>query len=555
MQGQVLLVFAVAGPLALVLALAILHVYRRAIEREMRAAPARAPPVISDKTDRRAPPAPLTYLVESLEKKTGAGATSGDPSLAAAAVYLAGGLAFGIVATLLVFGFSGTEFFPIRTIVAVWAYAWPTVLTLNILWSGDRGRQLIVIVAYAAALGLLCVWVASGSRSEASAIAGVEFPAFLNPVLFWAITAAPSAYLLLFANRRVRAVGPVILVFTVLLAVGSSLALALLATTPGLRAAAWVAAAIGVGALAAIAAVVVAGVVVAAPVGWAAVRALARAYDARRASGQSLVVDSIWLIQSLLVCSEIASESPRWGIAGLGPFAAYKLTTSVGFRLLVPRLTTRRARLLLLRVFGFDRRSSRLFDLIASRWRYLGPIRLIAASDLASRTIDPGKLFAFVQGRLRKLFVHDESELADRLAQLDERRDPDGRFRVAELFCAGDVWRSAVRRLMTETDLVVMDLRSFSKKHEGCAFELQTLLDAAPLERLILLIDRDSEIGLLKEILDARWRELSAASPNIRLRNPVCALLKIERANARIVQLLIATAAQFEPESPARSMS
>jgi hypothetical protein len=31
--------------------------------------------------------------------------------------------------------------------------------------------------------------------------------------------------------------------------------------------------------------------------------------------------------------------------------------------------------------------------------------------------------------------------------------------------------------------------------------------------------------------------------------------LKIERANARIVQLLIATAAQFEPESPARSMS
>jgi hypothetical protein len=101
-----------------------------------------------------------------------------------------------------VFGFAGIEFIPIRAAAVIWGYAWPTVLALNILWSGDRRRQFVVIAAYAGALGLLCLWVSLGTHSVASAIGGVEFPAFLNPVLFWTIAAAPSTYLLLFANRH-----------------------------------------------------------------------------------------------------------------------------------------------------------------------------------------------------------------------------------------------------------------------------------------------------------------------------------------------------------------
>jgi hypothetical protein len=546
LEGELLMVFAIAGPLTLVLALAILHFYRRSIEHEMRNATAGASPVASEGVARRAPPAALEYAAESLSG--GAGGSSPDPSWPAAAVYVAGGLAFGLVATILVFGFAGIEFIPSRAAAVIWAYAWPTVLALNILWSGDRRRQFVVIAAYAAALGLLCLWVGLGTHSVASAIGGVEFPAFLNSVLFWTIAAAPSTYLLLLANRRVRAVGPVVLAFAGLAVAGGALILGLLGTAPGLRAAEGILSATRLDAESFLVAAVLAGVAIGAPLGWMAVQALARAYDSRRLSTHGLVTDTIWLMQSLTVCSSIASERGYWGATGLGAFAAYKLTTSAGFRFLAARPRKPPRRLLLLRVFGFDRRSSRLFDVIASRWRYLGSIRLIAAPDLASRTIDPGKLFAFLRGRLRKLFVHNEAELAERLEQLDERRDPDGLFRVAELFCAGDVWRSAVKRLMAEMHLVVMDLRSFSKEHEGCAFELQTLLDAAPLGRLVLLVNRDTDVDLLKSILDARWKELSIASPNARLANPAVPMLGVDEAESAIVRRLMQRAAQLEGE-------
>jgi hypothetical protein len=38
--------------------------------------------------------------------------------------------------------------------------------------------------------------------------------------------------------------------------------------------------------------------------------------------------------------------------------------------------------LLLLRVFGFERRTQRLLEELGLRWRHLGPIRLIAGTDL-----------------------------------------------------------------------------------------------------------------------------------------------------------------------------
>ena len=44
-------------------------------------------------------------------------------------------------------------------------------------------------------------------------IAGVTVPGFFQPAVIWAIYALPSLYLLLFLNRTIRTIGPLVLVF------------------------------------------------------------------------------------------------------------------------------------------------------------------------------------------------------------------------------------------------------------------------------------------------------------------------------------------------------
>jgi hypothetical protein len=114
---------------------------------------------------------------------------------------------------------------------------------------------------------------------------------------------------------------------------------------------------------------------------------------------------------------------------------------------------------------------------------------------------------------LGQLFVHDRTELERRLGEIDESRDPDGRFRIAELFCAGDVWRAAVTSLMADAQVVVMDLRSFGRHNQGCVFELQTLLDTVPLPRLMLLVNSGTELEFLKQVLAPGGRSCASILP------------------------------------------
>ena len=121
------------------------------------------------------------------------------------------------------------------------------LLTMNLLWSSDRHRQLAVIAVYIGVIALFCVWSVF-TDSRPSSIATVTFPAFANPILLWAIYAAPSIFLLLFLNRTVRAVGPVLLIFAFLVFLGWHIATVALGTSAGMQAAMWVFASTEIGA-------------------------------------------------------------------------------------------------------------------------------------------------------------------------------------------------------------------------------------------------------------------------------------------------------------------
>src|SRR6185503_11697969 len=118
---------------------------------------------------------------------------------------------------------------------------------------------------------------------------------------------------------------------------------------------------------------------------------------------------------------------------------------------------------------------------------------MIAAPDVAARTVDPGDFLEFATGRLHARFVKSAADLDERLQHLDGAPDPDGRYRVNELCCGADTWRAAVVSLMDRADAVLMDLRDFSKKRAGCAFELQQLGQRIDAHRLVLAVDASTD--------------------------------------------------------------
>jgi hypothetical protein len=134
-------------------------------------------------------------------------------------------------------------------------------------------------------------------------------------------------------------------------------------------------------------------------------------------------------------CGHATSDHIRFGISARPAGASSPDPRSCGdlliSRILISGLRTDQspeARLLLLRVFGHDRRTERLLDELTLRWRPFGTVDLIAGRDLALRNIDPDEFYGSLTGKLTREFVRDGADLDERLARRDDRKDPDGRF-------------------------------------------------------------------------------------------------------------------------------
>ncbi len=178
------------------------------------------------------------------------------------------------------FAVAGIAFLPLRTAATIWAYSWPVVLTLNLIWTGDRRRQFAVIGAYALVIAAFCLWAAT-TDSEPTQVGAILAPGFLNPAVLWALEAAPSLYLLLFLNRTMRTIGPVLLVFASFVFLGWQIAIGLLGSTIGLQTAQFVLGATHASGLTVFLGAGLLGVAAGVVLGWIAIRLLADAYAAR----------------------------------------------------------------------------------------------------------------------------------------------------------------------------------------------------------------------------------------------------------------------------------
>lgn len=520
-------IFLGAIPLAIALTIATLFLYRWAIGRAMRAAAKEAAPV-PEPTPASALGKPLEIVVVSQS----APLATTPPNLSASIqsmrqlsmAYFLAGVAHATLATAIMFWLDGLEFKLFRTLYVWSIYAWPVVAVLMMTATATRRQQVLLVGGYFTVLLALEIIAETFSLRYQ--------PGFGELFLLWAIVMGlPTLVIVLLSNRAWRSVGLIALFVSIILMAAAQLGFALIGcaflTTKNMAL------------FASRNYLLLAIILACGAAAWLLLRRSARRYQAKQASDQMFMLDSWWLLVTVIIT---LSQIGNAGIAGLSyflAFAGYKLVLHLRLRRLgLGRSSGKPQPMLLLRVFGHATRARTLADQVGQTWRYAGPIHMIGGTDLATALLEPDELMTFWSGKLRQSFVVGPTDLASRLQNLDETRDPDGRYRINEFFCHDNTWRATVRALAQRSAVVLMDLRGFGKENRGCEFELAMLLGEVPLARVVLLVDRTTRTDDLQTLLHEVWDRLPSSSPNRNLAQPLLHLFQVEDSDKALRPLL-----------------
>ena len=404
-------------------------------------------------------------------------------------VYVAAGVAYGLVAGIVWLSATGIGLQPRRLSVSAVVYAWPVVPTVLAVLAAVRRTIALAWAGYV----LLVLLLSLGT--------GVGLGQILFLVLL--IVVPPAVLLLALSGRNLRAVGPFLAV-PVFMAAG------------GLVVWPWLALPlVNAGATVGLAGLVVAvAVLVVALTGVAYLWWSARQYARKRASDQMLLISQWWFLVTFCEACFLLNEGVRWALAFWLAYLAFRLVMAIGLRLRRGPVGGAPMRLLLLRVFGAQRRSERLLGRLGASWRHLGPVQMIAGTDLAAAALEPHEFLDSLRGRLSRQFVADAEDLQRRLGQLDLNPDPDGRYRVNELFCHDDTWRPTLQALLHRSDGILLDLRGFTVARQGVTYEITQLVELVPLRRVLVITDETTDQNFLRAALDTAWRGIGPASPN-----------------------------------------
>ncbi len=550
LSGKLTHVFLVSILDATVLALAALLWFRRSVQTLMRrrGTSTEAVATVQDQpsVDRPDPgtPTDLSFaLFESNADQSTAQPLTSEQELPLRrrllVAYVLGAAAYSVVITTLQFAWEEPPLPSVAWLARWWENTWPLVPALAALLVLDR-RATVRLVGWYLLIGVASVLLFT---LAGQVLRGTFNTAPITNVYWMVLSLAWSVWLpliliLLSGWRRIRAVMPLALAGT--LAFGFALMLfreflILVLDLGPVRSA--------ILELSALTSVNFAYyglfLLMSLPVGllaWTLLRGLAGRFERKRFSDVQLVVDCWWAIVAAEQAALLSNKLGLGAIAGaVAAFAAYRIIVALALRLRSRDGIGKR--LLLLRVFGYQSRTESLFDRLAQAWRFHGPVQLIAGVDLASRTADPGDMLKLLSGALHTQYVASVADLGTRMARLDYERDPDGRFRVNDVYCHDDTWRSAVQALLDSSDCVLMDVRSFSQQNQGCVFELEQLLLRLPTESIVFVVDKSTDLRLLGATLERSWR--SAREAGRAKGDGTIALVRVERNSAAELSVLM----------------
>jgi hypothetical protein len=541
-----------AAALALPVSFALIWLYRRAVTKSMRtrarpAAPESAPLSTSTPHPPPAQAAPGVTVVDATSsipagaEAKGLHAETLHAPWRAAAVYVVAGVCHALIMAAANHAASAERGFrPLSMLFLLLVFAWPAVITVNLVAATTvRARLAAAAVYFLIFAAVSAVAVSLSAELSWRLVIGL-----------WLAANLPATLLLLtFLNRRVRAVGPLVLIFMLVAVIGMQTALSALSLAGSdegvLRSIVEAGSFVGLGAHGIFFGLAAAGFLLPWPVGWLALRWIRGRYERKKVSDQSITIDAVWLLFGVVTSIVLASAGALWVLPGLVAFLGYKVVARAGFWLFGRRDAARKSTgLLLLRVFSLGKRSERLFGALAKHWRHVGSIQLIAGHDLATETVEPHEFLDFLSGKLAGRFIDGADKLDRRVAEMDAEPDRDGRYRVNDFFCRDDTWKMVLSRLVSESDVVLMDLRGFSSQNAGCVFEINELINVVPLERVKFIVDATTDEQFLLRSVRQSWGLMRPASPN---RPPAHGQLRLFRftgaRRGELRQLLLALCA------------
>src|SRR5688572_8530693 len=227
LSGVIFLVLLIALPLAFLASIAVLRLYRRAVIRGMRKHTnvEQGEPLIQETPARSQEPvrSVLNIIVhdssaDKTAEKTTKPAADGlysdllQAPWRAATIYAVAGVCYALVLTIVFLSATGNNFHLLSFLMLFWYYVWPVVVTVCLVaaWAW-RTRFVIALIYFLSLLPLLALTL------------------FINPsvgwgqiVVLWILTNFVAlAVLLAFLNRRIRAVGPLVLTFMIIAVTGS----------------------------------------------------------------------------------------------------------------------------------------------------------------------------------------------------------------------------------------------------------------------------------------------------------------------------------------------
>ncbi|HEY3040512.1 MAG TPA: hypothetical protein VGJ66_17375 [Pyrinomonadaceae bacterium] len=518
LTGILLFILMLGVILSVPVSMGLIWLYRRAVLKSMRAG---ARPL----TGEAPPPLNITSPEQSRQKSPELAIVdraSSSPTTAAAkdlyaqtlrgpwrvaSIYVVAGLCYSLIMTVVSMVADDIEFLPLRFFVYFWINAWPIVLTVNLIANASWRTKLATVVLYFLSIPILTVIVATDP---------ITMIWYALVAWFW-LNSLPTFLLLAFLNRRVRAVGPLVLIFLIVALAGPQVVVSIAASNDSflylLTAAGKP---LGLSAEALLLVLLLFGFIGATPIAWLTLKWIGSRYKRKKISDQSITLDTLWLLFGFFQSLMLASAGAGWVLGGFLAFIVYKIITRLGFALIAHKAspTKANAKLLLLRVFSLGKRSERLFDALAKHWRHIGSIQLIAGTDLATDNLEPHEFLDFLTAKLARRFIDAPATLDLRISEMDSRPDQDGRFRVNEFFSHDDTWRHVLSRLVSESDAVLMDLRGFTPQNAGCVYEIAELINVMPLARVQFLVDKTTNEPFLQHCMRESWNSMRPTSPN-----------------------------------------